>query len=167
MKLGCVDSKQQLLECRQKSFQRGKKKEEIQTGSDNNSVRRECVFVAPPYLRIHKALNTNYTRRQSEAVRPALLVCCLTNCNLSTLRLMENHCRAHQYDQNLLKGPYAHFHLHVFLILGLCWSSFVWFPVQDNLYLSHSGIRCSPSEHHLCRENSVLALFPLCWLFVF
>lgn len=80
---------------------------------------------------------------------------------------MENHCCAHQYDQNLLKGPYAHFHLHIFLVLGLCWSSFVWFPVQDNLYLSHSGIRCSPSEHHLCRENSVLALFPLCWLFVF
>lgn len=80
---------------------------------------------------------------------------------------MENRCCAHQYDQNLLKGPYAHFHLHIFLVLGLCWSSFVWFPVQDNLYLSHSGIRCSPSEHHLCRENSVLALFPLCWLFVF
>lgn len=80
---------------------------------------------------------------------------------------MENHCRAHQYDQNLLKGPYAHFHLHIFLILGLCRSSFVWFPVQNNLYLSHSGIRCSPSEHHLCRENSVLALFPLCCLFVF
>lgn len=80
---------------------------------------------------------------------------------------MENRCCAHQYDQNLLKGPYAHFHLHIFLVLGLCWSSFVWFPVQDNLYLSHSGIWCSPSEHHLCRENSVLALFPLCWLFVF
>lgn len=30
---------------------------------------------------------------------------------------MENHCCAHQYDQNLLKGPYAHFHLHIFLIL--------------------------------------------------
>lgn len=71
VKLGCVDSKQQLLECRQKSFQRGKKKEEIQTGRDNNSVRRECVFVAPPYLRIQKALNTNYTRRQSEAAASA------------------------------------------------------------------------------------------------